>query len=137
MPFLVTVLGMRAPGLKFSQMPLFVWSIVFTAVLVVLSVPVLAAGLVMLLTDRNLNTAYFCETGDLVLWFIGRSYTEILVGSVVDSSGLKSTTLICALNVAADIERNDKNNQDYLSLGGFVQHPQFAQPYQYLLRRPL
>jgi heme/copper-type cytochrome/quinol oxidase subunit 1 len=66
--FLVTVFGMRAPGLKLSQMPLFVWSIVFTAILVVLSVPVLAAGLVMLLTDRNLNTAYFCETGDLVLY---------------------------------------------------------------------
>ena len=73
---LVTVVGMRAAGMKPAQIPLFVWSIVFTAILVVLAVPVLAAALVMLLTDRNLNTAYFCESGDLVLyqhlfWFFG------------------------------------------------------------------
>lgn len=65
---LVTIAGMRAAGMKPGQIPLFVWSILFTAVLVVLSVPVLAAALVMLLTDRNLNTAYFCESGDLVLY---------------------------------------------------------------------
>jgi hypothetical protein len=59
---------MRAAGMKPAQIPLFVWSIVFTAILVVLAVPVLAAALVMLLTDRNLNTAYFCESGDLVLY---------------------------------------------------------------------
>ncbi len=65
---LVTVAGMRSAGMKANQIPLFVWSVVFTAILVVLSVPVLAAALVMLLTDRNLNTAYFCESGDLVLY---------------------------------------------------------------------
>lgn len=65
---LVTIAGMRAAGMKPGQIPLFVWSILFTAVLVVLAVPVLAACLVMLLTDRNLNTAYFCESGDLVLY---------------------------------------------------------------------
>jgi heme/copper-type cytochrome/quinol oxidase subunit 1 len=65
---LVTIFGMRAAGMKLTQMPLFVWSILFTAVLVVLAVPVLAAALVMLLTDRNLNTAYFCESGDLILY---------------------------------------------------------------------
>ncbi len=73
---LVTVAGMRSAGMKANQIPLFVWSIVFTAILVILAVPVLAAALVMLLTDRNLNTAYFCESGDLVLyqhlfWFFG------------------------------------------------------------------
>lgn len=81
---LVTVAGMRSAGMKANQIPLFVWSIVFTAILVILSVPVLAAALVMLLTDRNLNTAYFCESGDLVLyqhlfWFfghIGRLYIK-------------------------------------------------------------
>jgi len=59
---------MRAAGMKLSQMPLFGWAIAFTAILVILAVPVLAAALVMLLTDRNLNTAYFCESGDLILY---------------------------------------------------------------------
>ena len=73
---LVTVAGLRAPGMKLLHIPLFVWAISFTAVLVVLAVPVLAAALVMLLTDRNINTAYFCESGDLILyqhlfWFFG------------------------------------------------------------------
>jgi ubiquinol-cytochrome c reductase cytochrome b subunit len=73
---LVTVAGLRAPGMKLLHIPLFVWAISFTAVLVVLAVPVLAAALVMLLTDRNLNTAYFCDSGDLILyqhlfWFFG------------------------------------------------------------------
>nr|QKN19302.1 cytochrome oxidase subunit 1 [Eudorina elegans] len=65
---LVTVAGLRAPGMSLLHIPLFVWAISFTAVLVILAVPVLAAALVMLLTDRNLNTAYFVDSGDLILY---------------------------------------------------------------------
>lgn len=65
---IVTIAGMRAAGMKLNQMPLFVWAILFTAILVIIAFPVLAAALVMLLTDRNLNTSYFVDSGDVVLY---------------------------------------------------------------------
>ena len=94
--YISTILNMRTKGMSMTRMPLTIWALLFTAILGVLSFPVLLSGAILLLFDRNLGTSFFLsdiyiagqalpnEGGSAILfqhlfWFLGHPEVYIII----------------------------------------------------------
>ena len=81
-----TIFNMRAPGMTFMKMPMFVWTWLITAYLLIATIPVFAGAVTLLLTDRFFGTSFFSAAGggdpvmfQHIFWFFGHPEVYILI----------------------------------------------------------
>lgn len=84
--FIVTILNMRAPGMTINRLPLFVWGILVTSLLIIFAIPSITVALILLLFDRYFGTMFYLPSaqGDPLLWqhlfwFFGHPEVYIMI----------------------------------------------------------
>ncbi|MGH2832037.1 MAG: cytochrome c oxidase subunit I [Solirubrobacteraceae bacterium] len=84
--FYATIANMRAPGMSWGRLPLFIWAILTYSVLIIFAMPVIAGAVTLLLTDRHFGTHFFdaSENGSPLLWqnlfwFFGHPEVYIMI----------------------------------------------------------